>query len=123
MIAARISNITPCMGCPFARGPLPLTLRQSQLLAFVASSIDARGVAPTFKEMMEHLGVRSADTVNQIVWRLQRAGYLLRRTAAVRGLRLSPHGVDWWYEAKKRRIRSASRTRRAQMIVRRRQAS
>jgi SOS-response transcriptional repressor LexA len=64
-----------------------LTPRQAELLAFVRGYMAAHGgVAPTYREMMTALGVRSKSRVGGLVDRLVQRGYLRRLPGCRRGV-------------------------------------
>lgn len=55
-----------------------LTSRQQEILEFIASTVDQRGVAPTFREIGDALGIRSTNGVADHVKALERKGYIDR---------------------------------------------
>ncbi len=57
-------------------------------LRFIQARIDQTGVAPSYPEMAEHLGVKSRSGVHAMVDRLVREGHLLKTGAGSRNLRL-----------------------------------
>ena len=74
----------------------PLSPRQAQVLDFITAWIDQHGVPPTFREIGEHLDIRSTNGVSDHVRSLERKGYIerlgdpgaarcIRLTAAARG--------------------------------------
>ncbi|HYD12706.1 MAG TPA: hypothetical protein VEC11_07650 [Allosphingosinicella sp.] len=63
-----------------------------QLLTFIRGRIERTGVAPSYREMMSELGMRSNSGVFLMVARLVEAGHLVRVPGRHRGLRLP--GVD-----------------------------
>ena len=55
-----------------------LTARQQEILEFIASTVDQQGVAPTFREIGDALGIRSTNGVADHVKALERKGYIQR---------------------------------------------
>ncbi|MEN9787905.1 MAG: transcriptional repressor LexA [Pseudomonadota bacterium] len=68
-----------------------LAPRQRELLDFIASFTDQKGVPPTLREIGEALGIRSTNGVSDHVKALVRKGYLAQVVGAraSRGLRLT----------------------------------
>jgi hypothetical protein len=75
----------PRMLCAACRGPVsdrkPLTDRQAEVLAFIRSVIEARGVCPMHDEIAEHFGFTSTASVWWHVNALVRKGWLIRSQA------------------------------------------
>jgi repressor LexA len=73
-----------------------LTERQAQVLEFITAWIDQRGVAPSFREIGEHLDIRSTNGVSDHVRALERKGYLQRvgDPGSARSLRVTPSTRD-----------------------------
>ena len=53
-----------------------LTKRQSQALHFIHDNTGADGVSPSFKEIMEHMGMRSKANIHRIVHALAERGFI-----------------------------------------------
>lgn len=53
-----------------------LTERQKKLLAFIEKEIRYAKGFPTFREMMDHMGVKSPNTITHYLSALERKGYL-----------------------------------------------
>ncbi len=70
-----------------------LSPRQSDVLDFIASTIEQRGIPPTYREIGDALGIRSTNGVADHVKALIRKGYLRKVTGApggvARGLQLT----------------------------------
>src|SRR6188472_2345513 len=68
-----------------------LAPRQRQLLDFIASYQDQKGIPPTIREIGEALGIKSTNGVSDHIKALVRKGYLERvgDARASRGVRLS----------------------------------
>lgn len=66
-----------------------MTPHEKQLLEFITERINATGIAPTFREMAEALGLKSKSGAVMRVDSLVRQGYLVRRPRANRGLALN----------------------------------
>lgn len=67
--------------------------RQKQLLDFIATYQDQRGIPPTLREIGEALGIRSTNGVSDHIKSLLKKGYLERVGGArtSRGVRLADH--------------------------------
>ncbi len=55
-----------------------LTKKQSQVLEFVESYINANGIQPTLKEIAEHLDIKSVSAIHNHVKALTEKGYLIK---------------------------------------------
>jgi repressor LexA len=68
-----------------------LSDRQTEVLEFIVAWIDQHGVPPTFREIGDHLGIRSTNGVSDHVRALERKGYVERAggPGAARSLRVS----------------------------------
>lgn len=70
-----------------------LTKQQMRLLEFIRSSFASRGIAPSYEEMKEGLGLKSKSGVYALIDRLIERGYIERLPGRARALRLSEkHG-------------------------------
>jgi repressor LexA len=58
-----------------------LAPRQREILEYIASVIDQKGVAPTYREIGDALNIRSTNGVSDHVKALLKKGYLSRHTA------------------------------------------
>lgn len=69
----------------------PLSPRQSDVLEFVAESLETRHVPPTYREMADALGISSTNGVADHVKALVRKGYLSKvdEGGVARGLQLT----------------------------------
>ena len=66
-----------------------LTDRQREALDFIRWSLASRGVAPTLREIGDHMGIRSTNGVNDVLRALVRKGVLRReKPRTSRNLRL-----------------------------------
>lgn len=67
-----------------------LSPRQREVLDFILAWHDQHGIAPSFREIGEHLGIKSTNGVSDHVRALQRKGYLERvgEAGAARSLRV-----------------------------------
>ncbi|MBT0664482.1 transcriptional repressor LexA [Geobacter pelophilus] len=65
-----------------------LTLRQQQVLDFIASRIDGKGLPPTLREIAGHLGTSGNISVLNHLKALEKKGYLLRESGSSRGIML-----------------------------------
>ncbi|MCB9665206.1 MAG: transcriptional repressor LexA [Alphaproteobacteria bacterium] len=68
-----------------------LTPRQREVLEFILAWNDQHGISPSFREIGDHLGIRSTNGVSDHVRTLERKGYLERvgDPGAARSLRVS----------------------------------
>ena len=70
---------------------MPLTRRQSEILAFIGEYTDDHGYAPTLQEIGGRFGLSSVATVHKHVAQLVAKGYLKReRRNASRDLEVVP---------------------------------
>jgi repressor LexA len=71
-----------------------LSDRQREVLEFILSWHDQNGIAPSFREIGDHLGIRSTNGVSDHVRALERKGYLERvgDRGAARSLRVARKG-------------------------------
>lgn len=63
-----------------------LTEKQHMLHAFICERMAATGVAPSFEEMREEIGVASKATVARLVGQLEDRGYVRRLSHRVRAI-------------------------------------
>ena len=72
-----------------------LAPRQREILEYIASAIDQKGIAPTYREIGDALGIRSTNGVSDHVKALVRKGYLSRPAGrgSARSLRLTQQAV------------------------------
>lgn len=66
-----------------------MTPHEKQLLEFIRERIDATGIAPTYQEMADHLGLKSKSGAHVRVESLIRQGRLVRRAHASRGIEIN----------------------------------
>lgn len=66
-----------------------MTEKEKELLEFISERIEATGIAPTFTEMGEAMGIASKSSIMQRVEGLIAQGYLVRRERVRRGLALA----------------------------------
>ena len=67
-----------------------MTPRQAELLRIVERHIMATGMAPTYDEMRDALGVSGKSVVHGLIDELIGDGRLIRRPGKARGLDLAP---------------------------------
>lgn len=67
------------------------TLRQLEVLAFIAARIDD-GLPPTIREIAERFGIRSTNAVNDVLAALERKGCLERGAMKARSMRIRKLG-------------------------------
>lgn len=65
-----------------------LTERQKEILDFISSQRELRGVSPTHREICEHFGYSSYGTVQKHLKLLEKKGYLRRAWNQKRGVEL-----------------------------------
>ena len=71
---------------------MPLTKRQSEILAYLRAHIDTKGYAPSFEEIAEQFGFQSLATVHEHLTNLERKGYIRRSYNESRSIELLPPG-------------------------------
>ena len=69
---------------------MPLTKRQSEILAYLESHITDQGYAPSFEEIAEHFGFQSLATVHEHLTNLERKGYIRRNYNESRSIEVLP---------------------------------
>jgi repressor LexA len=69
---------------------MPLTRRQSDILAYLQSHITDNGYAPSFEEIAEHFGFQSLATVHEHLTNLERKGYIRRSYNESRSIEVLP---------------------------------
>ncbi len=77
-----------------------LAPRQQAILEYIASSIDQRGIAPSFREIGDALGIRSTNGVADHVKALARKGYIERvgGRGRARSIRLTTKATGNFHE-------------------------
>lgn len=58
--------------------PQPLTPRQHQVQRFLEDFIDREGVAPTFQQIADAVGLRSVSSISEQLYQLQLKGWIRR---------------------------------------------
>jgi repressor LexA len=69
---------------------MPLTKRQSEILAYLQAHIQEHGFAPSFEEIAEHFGFQSLATVHEHLTNLERKGYIRRSYNESRSIDILP---------------------------------
>ncbi|HLS47151.1 MAG TPA: transcriptional repressor LexA [Gemmatimonadales bacterium] len=69
---------------------MPLTKRQSEILAYLQQHIGAEGYAPSFEEIAEHFGFQSLATVHEHLTNLERKGFIRRSYNESRSIEVLP---------------------------------
>lgn len=67
---------------------MTLTSKQKELFEFIESELIAKGVAPSFDEMKNHLGLSSKSGVHRLVSALEERGYIRKSKNRARCMRL-----------------------------------
>lgn len=65
-----------------------LTKRQKQILDFIKSYIEKRGLSPTFEEIRKHFKLSALSTVHQHIETLAEKGFLEKNGSSARGMEL-----------------------------------
>jgi repressor LexA len=65
-----------------------MTRRQKEALDFIRARLEATGIAPSYEEIREALGLKSRSNSHAIINRLMEDGHLVRRPGCARSLRL-----------------------------------
>ena len=89
-----------------------LTPRENRVWRFIAERLLSEGVAPTYRDIMDHMRWRSENTPFDVIGRLERKGYVRRIPARARALTVlrwpdegpryrywlavQPEGADMW---------------------------
>ena len=69
---------------------MPLTKRQSEILAYLQAHIAEQGYAPSFEEIAERFGFQSLATVHEHLTNLERKGYIRRSYNESRSIEVLP---------------------------------
>ena len=69
---------------------MPLTKRQSEILAYLQQHIQDQGYAPSFEEIAERFGFQSLATVHEHLTNLERKGYIRRSYNESRSIEVLP---------------------------------
>jgi repressor LexA len=69
---------------------MPLTKRQSEILAYLQGHIQTNGYAPSFEEIAEQFGFQSLATVHEHLTNLERKGYIRRQYNESRSIEVLP---------------------------------
>ncbi len=69
---------------------MPLTKRQSEILAYLQTHISDQGYAPSFEEIAEQFGFQSLATVHEHLTNLERKGYIKRSYNESRSIEVLP---------------------------------
>lgn len=69
---------------------MPLTKRQSEILAYLQGHIQENGYAPSFEEIAEKFGFQSLATVHEHLTNLERKGYIRRAYNESRAIEVLP---------------------------------
>jgi repressor LexA len=69
---------------------MPLTKRQSEILAYLQAHIQEQGFAPSFEEIAEHFQFQSLATVHEHLTNLERKGYIRRTYNESRSIDILP---------------------------------
>lgn len=68
-----------------------LTLQQSRLLSFIKKRIEATGIAPSFDEMVEFMGLKSKSGVHRLITGLEERGHIVRLKFRARCISVIDH--------------------------------
>jgi repressor LexA len=66
----------------------PLTARQSEILEYLRSEIDRRGLPPTIREIGDEFGIRSTKGVEDHLAALERKGFIRRERGKSRAIEI-----------------------------------
>lgn len=69
----------------FAHG---LTMQQAKLLGYIRECFDICGMAPSFEEMKEAMGLASKSGIHRLITALEQRGHIERIPASARAMRL-----------------------------------
>ncbi len=73
---------------------LPITSRQKQMLSIIYDYIKSSGYPPTFEEMRERLGVKSNQSVIDLLYKLEKKKIIKKNHAGARSLAILPMGYQ-----------------------------
>lgn len=81
-------------GCVYMAGKKPRGDMQERILAYIQEEIQARGYAPSVREIGEAVGLKSTSTVHGHLTRLEKKGLLHRDAMKPRAMGLAKSTVD-----------------------------
>lgn len=65
-----------------------LTPQQMRLLRFICRSIDRNGIAPTFEQMADEMGLKSKSGIHRLLVGLEDRGHVRRHAGRSRGIEI-----------------------------------
>lgn len=71
-----------------------MTPAQQRVLRFISAFLHEQCRYPTYREMMEGLGMKSMSSLHRHVVRLEREGMILRQPGRACGLSVTPKGMQ-----------------------------
>ena len=71
-----------------------MNIQQQRSLAMIQHSLEQDGIAPTFEEFMEGLGLHSKSGVHRILTALEERGHIHRLHKRARAIALGPGPVE-----------------------------
>lgn len=74
---------------------MSLTAKQAELLYFIIRKIDDTGVAPSYDEMKEAIGVASKSGIHRLITALEQRGHIRRDPKRWRAIRICSDLQGW----------------------------
>lgn len=68
-----------------------MTHKQQKLLEYIEGFLARHGRPPSFRQMADHMGVRSVGNIGEKLHRLERDGHIRLRLGSVRSLEVMRH--------------------------------
>lgn len=65
-----------------------LTTKQQELLFFIRETVSKRGLAPTFEEMKDGVGLKSKSGIHRLILALEERGFIKRLPGRRRAIQL-----------------------------------
>lgn len=70
-----------------------MTKRQLELLKFIRNTIAHLGKGPTYKEMRDHMDVKSNQAIADVLSVLEREGFITQEEGRFRGIKVTEKGL------------------------------
>ena len=86
---------TRCPWCLRPISPFGLTQAERELLCFIVETFDQTGMAPSYHEMCNAVGLKSKSGINRLIVQLDRKGWIRHTTAMARGIAIIWRPPGW----------------------------
>lgn len=69
--------------------------KQAEVLEYIGQRVYGGGMCPSYREIAEHIGIRSPACINQHVRALEHKGYIAKPWNGVRDIMITTRGREW----------------------------